>query len=140
MQSLPALVVPTPGEILTLYLAVSHETISSVLMAERKNVQRPIYFVSKALQGPEVNYPLLEKLALALVHTARRLRRYFQAYTICVLTDQPIRQILLKPENSGRLAKWAIKLGEHDIIYKPRSAVNGQVIADFIAERPNNTS
>ncbi|GKC40395.1 reverse transcriptase domain-containing protein, partial [Tanacetum coccineum] len=77
LQSLPALVVPTLRETLTLYLAVSHETISSVLMAERKNVQRPIYFVSKALQGPDVNYPLLKKLALALVHTARRLRRYF---------------------------------------------------------------
>ncbi|GKA15121.1 reverse transcriptase domain-containing protein [Tanacetum coccineum] len=140
LQSLPALVVPTLGETLMLYLAVSHETISSVLMAERKNVQRPSYFVSKALQGPDVNYPLLKKLALSLVHTARRLRRYFQAHTICVLTDQPIRQILLKPENSGRLAKWDIKLGKHDIIYKPRSAVKGQVIADFIAECPNNTS
>ena len=136
LQSLPALTVPIAGETLVLYLAASRETISSVLMAERKNVQRPIYFVSKALQGPELNYPLLEKLALALVHTARRLRRYFQAHAICVLTDQPIRQVLLKPENSGRLAKWAIELGEHDITYKPRSAIKGQVLADFIAETP----
>ncbi|GKF81038.1 reverse transcriptase domain-containing protein, partial [Tanacetum coccineum] len=51
LQSLPALTVPIPGETLTLYLAVSHETVSSVLMAERGNIQRPIYFVSKALQG-----------------------------------------------------------------------------------------
>ncbi|GJU07443.1 reverse transcriptase domain-containing protein [Tanacetum coccineum] len=126
LQSLPALTVPTPGETLILYLAVSHETISSLLMAERENVQKPIYFVSKALQGPKINYPPLEKLALALVHTARRLRRYFQAHTICVLTNQPIRQVLLKPENFGRLAKWAIELGEHDIRYKPRSAMKGQ--------------
>ncbi|GJU17494.1 reverse transcriptase domain-containing protein [Tanacetum coccineum] len=128
LQSLPALVVPTPGETLTLYLVVSHEIISSVLMAERKNVQRPIYFISKALHGPKVNYPLHEKLALVLVHTARRLRRYFRAHTICVLIGQPIHQILLKQENSGRLAKWDIELGEHDIIYKPRSAVKGQTL------------
>ncbi|GKB11429.1 reverse transcriptase domain-containing protein [Tanacetum coccineum] len=82
LKSLPALTVPTPGEEL----------------------------IFKALQGPEVNYPNLKKLALALVHIARRLRRYFQAHTICVLTDQPIRQVLLKPENLGRLAKWAIEL------------------------------
>ncbi|GJY88246.1 reverse transcriptase domain-containing protein [Tanacetum coccineum] len=53
--------------------------------------------------------------------------------------DQPIRQILLRPENSGRLAKWAIELGEHDISYKPRSAIKGHVIADFLVECPNNT-
>ena len=99
-------------------------------------MQKLIYFVSRALQGAEINYPNLEKVALALVHAARRLRRYFQAHTICVITDQPIRQVLLKPENSGRLAKWAIELGEHEIIYKPRSAMKGQILADFLAESP----
>ncbi|GJS29659.1 reverse transcriptase domain-containing protein [Tanacetum coccineum] len=136
LQSLPALTVPKPGETLVLYLAASTEAISEVLLADRGNVQKPIYFVSRALQGAEVNYPSLEKVALALVHAAQRLRRYFQAHTICVLTDQPIRQVLLKPENSGRLAKWAIELGEHEIIYKPRSAVKGQILADFLAESP----
>lgn len=104
---------------LTLYLAVAAEAISVVLLTDRRNSQQPIYFVSLALQGPEINYPNLEKVALALVHAARRLRRYFQAHTICVLTDHPIRQVLLKPEKYGRLAKYAIELGEHDIIYKP---------------------
>ncbi|GKC94133.1 reverse transcriptase domain-containing protein [Tanacetum coccineum] len=134
LKSLPTLTVPTPEEELILYLAVTREAISSVLMTERDHIQKPIYFVSKALQGPEVNYPPLEKLALTLVHTAQRLRHYFQAHTICVLADQPIRQVLLKPENSGRLAKWAIELGEHDITYKPRTAVKGQIFADFVAE------
>ncbi|GJR66279.1 reverse transcriptase domain-containing protein [Tanacetum coccineum] len=63
LQSLLALTVLIPGETLTLYLAVSLEKISSLLMAERENDQRPVYFVNKALQGPEMNYPLLEKLA-----------------------------------------------------------------------------
>lgn len=103
-------------------------------MADRKNIQKPIYFVSKALQGPELNSPVLEKLALALVHTARRLRQYFQAHEICVLTDQPIQQVLLKPANSGRLAKWAIELGKHDINYKPHSTIKGQILADFFTE------
>lgn len=116
---------PRHRDTLSLYLAVADEAISAVLLAEREGIQKPVYFISRALQGPELNYPSLEKLALALVHVARRLRRYFQAHTICVLTDQPIRQILLKPENSGRLAKWAIELGEHGIIYKPRTSVKG---------------
>ncbi|GJW04154.1 reverse transcriptase domain-containing protein [Tanacetum coccineum] len=99
-----------------------------------------IYVDDMALQGPELNYQLLEKLALALLHTARYLRRFFQAHAICVLTDQPIRKILLKPENYGWLAKWPIQLREHDITYKPRSPIKGQIIDDFIAETPRNNS
>lgn len=140
LQSLPALTIPRPEETLVLYLAAATEAASAVLLTDRGGIQRPVYFVSRALQGSEVNYPNLEKIALALVYAARRLRRYFQAHTICVLTDQPIRQVLLKPENSGRLAKWAIELGEHEIIYKPRSAIKGQVLADFLAESPTTNN
>nr|GEU51192.1 reverse transcriptase domain-containing protein [Tanacetum cinerariifolium] len=43
---------------------------------------------------------------------------------------------LLKPENSRGLAKWAINLGKHEIIYKPRSIIKGQILADFLAESP----
>ena len=82
----------------------------------------------------------MEKLILALVTTARRLRPYFQAHTIKVPTEHPMRQILHKPETSGRLIKWAIELSEFDIRYKPRTAVKGQVLADFIVElTPSNT-
>ncbi|VVA39663.1 PREDICTED: rve domain-containing, partial [Prunus dulcis] len=76
----------------------------------------------------------VEKLAFALVVSARRLRPYFQAHTIHVLTNQPLRQVLQKPETSGRLVKWAIELGEFDIHYKPRSAMRGQAVADFLSE------
>ncbi|XP_071712852.1 uncharacterized protein [Rutidosis leptorrhynchoides] len=76
----------------------------------------------------------MEKLNYALVHTARRLRRYFQAHPIQVFTDQPIKHVLTRPEISGRMAKWAIELGEHEITFLPRYSVKGQVIADFLVE------
>nr|KAJ0209871.1 hypothetical protein LSAT_V11C400159220 [Lactuca sativa] len=98
--------------------------------------QKPVYFVSRKLQGPELKYPTLEKLVLALIYAARRLRRYFQAYQIEVLTNCPIKQILLKPETSGRLAKWVIELGEHDISYRPRMSIKGKTLADFLLEIP----
>nr|GEV65604.1 reverse transcriptase domain-containing protein [Tanacetum cinerariifolium] len=140
LQSLPALTIPRPKETLVLYLAAPTEAIRAVLLTNKGNVQRSIYFMSRALQGLEINYPSLEKVALTLVHTARRLCRYFQAHTICVLIDQPIRQVLLKPKNSRHLAKWAIELDEHKIIYKPCSAIKGQVIADFLAEPSTNNN
>ncbi|KAI5338860.1 hypothetical protein L3X38_018132 [Prunus dulcis] len=105
MSKAPILSKPLPGEILYLYLS-----------------------------SAELRYPPLEQLALALVVSARRLRPYFQAHGIKVLTNQPLRQVLQKPEISGRLIKWAIELGEFDIQFVPRPAEKGQAVADFISE------
>ena len=91
METLPTLIAPINGEVLYMYIAASHESISAVLLAEREKKQVPIYFVSRVLQGAEINYPDLEKLVLALVHAARRLQKYFQAHPITVLTDKPIK-------------------------------------------------
>ncbi|GJR26334.1 reverse transcriptase domain-containing protein [Tanacetum coccineum] len=81
-------------------------------------------------------YTPMEKLALALVHAARRLRRYFQAHPIKVITDSPIGQVLNNSGASGRLAKWAVELGAYGITYVPRVAIKGQVLADFLADTP----
>ncbi|GJZ24941.1 reverse transcriptase domain-containing protein [Tanacetum coccineum] len=79
-------------------------------------------------------YPELEKLILALVYAARKLRRYFQVHPIQVISDMPIKQVLAKPEKSGRVAKWAIELGEHEIEFKDRNSIKGQLLPDFLAE------
>nr|XP_025617069.1 uncharacterized protein LOC112709395 [Arachis hypogaea] len=94
--------------------------VSSVLVTEVKDKQKPVYFVSKSLQNAELRYPPTEKLAYALILTTRRLRHYFQSNQIIVKTNQPLRQILTRPDVSGRLTKWSIELSEFDIIYEPR--------------------
>ena len=76
----------------------------------------------------------MEKLILALITAARKLRPYFQAHTIEVPTEYPMKQALHKPETSGRLMKWAIELSEFDIRYRPKTAIKGQVLADFVME------
>ncbi|GKC32013.1 reverse transcriptase domain-containing protein [Tanacetum coccineum] len=88
-------------------------------------------FLSK---GSELNYPTLEKLVLALVHAVRRLRRYFQAHMITVLINTPIKKILTKPEKTGRVAKWAIELGEHDIVFLRRT--KKETLASLLVEIP----
>ncbi|XP_059669203.1 uncharacterized protein LOC132314344 [Cornus florida] len=134
LSSPPLLSRTIPGEELYIYLAVSTTAVSSALIREEEGVQRPVYFVSKALRGTKERYLRMEQLAFALIVSARKLRPYFQAHTIVVLTDQPLRQVLHKPESSGRLMKWSVELGEFDIQYKPRTAVKAQVLADFLAE------
>ena len=74
----------------------------------------------------------MEKLILALVTAARKLRPYFQAHTIEVAIEYPMKQVQHKPETSGRLMKWAIELSEFDIRYKPKTAIKGQVLVDFV--------
>ena len=76
----------------------------------------------------------MEKLVLALVTIARRLRPYFQAHTIEIPIEHLMKQILHKLETSGRLVKWDIELSEFDIRYKPRTTIKGQVLANFIME------
>ena len=76
----------------------------------------------------------MEKVILALVTAARKLRPCFQAHTIEVPTEYPMKQVLHKLEVFGRLMKWAIELSEFDIIYKPKTAIKGQVLADFVME------
>ena len=48
--------------------------------------------------------------------------------------DQPLKKAMSSPEAAGRMALWAIELSEFDVQYRPRTAVKGQIVADFIAE------
>ncbi|XP_071714610.1 uncharacterized protein [Rutidosis leptorrhynchoides] len=134
LAALPTLIAPVDVEILYLYISIANEAFGSVLIAERNKVQKPVYFVSKALAGSEINYAPIEKFIYALVLTSRRLCRYFQGHLIHVLTDLPVKNVLNKPAVSGRLAQWTIELGAFEISYIPRTSVKGQVLADYLAE------
>nr|GEZ54993.1 reverse transcriptase domain-containing protein [Tanacetum cinerariifolium] len=138
IAKLPMLAAPKEKEELIMYPAAAKEAISAVLMTERDGKQVPVYFVSRELQGPKINYTLMEKLILALVSASKGLKRYIQAHIIFVITDQPIKQLLSNSEVMGRLLKWRFELGEHDIQYRPRTSVKGQILVDFIVERPED--
>ncbi|CAA0824505.1 Polynucleotidyl transferase- ribonuclease H-like superfamily protein, partial [Striga hermonthica] len=125
---------PRPEEMRFLYLGVSDSAVSAVLIREKGTLQSPVYYISKALQDAELRYPPMEKLAFALVIAARKLRPYFQEHSIMVRTSYPLRQILHRPETSGRMIKWAIELGQFDIHYQPRTTIKAKVLSDFIAE------
>ncbi|GJZ98426.1 reverse transcriptase domain-containing protein [Tanacetum coccineum] len=109
---LSVLTTTLPKETLFVYLAASKEAVSVVLLVVRKGKKRPVHYVSRTLHDVERNYAPLEKIALALWHISKRLRRYFEAHPITVITDQPIKQILNKADTSGRmntLYRWGIK-------------------------------
>lgn len=74
------------------------------------------------------------ELALSFATTFRKLRAYFQAHTIQVLTNFPLKQILQKLKASGRLMKWVVKLSEFDLVFKIRTPFKGQTLADLIVD------
>ncbi|XP_020208360.1 uncharacterized protein LOC109793305, partial [Cajanus cajan] len=134
LTSPPILSKPQADLPLLMYLSASDSAISAVLVQERGSSQMPIYFVSRVLQGAEIRYQKIEKLALAILVTGRKLRHYFQSYEVVVRTDHPIRQILQKPDLAGRMMKWSVELSEHSIKYEPRGAIKAQALADFVME------
>ena len=100
----PILSSPLPGEKLCMYLAVSEWAIGAILFrCPSRKEQKPIYYVSRALADVETRYSKMELTALALRSAARKLRPYFQAHPVGVLTDQPLRNILHKPDLTGRM-------------------------------------
>ncbi|KAL0453904.1 UNVERIFIED_CONTAM: hypothetical protein Slati_1368500 [Sesamum latifolium] len=112
--------------------------VSSVLIREEDGKQLPIYYVSKVLNGAEGRYTPIEKMALALVVTARRLRPYFLSHPIGVKTNTPLKQTLVNQTPQG-LVKWAMELSEYDISYLPRTTIKAQALADFVSEMTEMT-
>ncbi|XP_062088909.1 uncharacterized protein LOC133795475 [Humulus lupulus] len=93
-----------------------------------------MFYCSMMLLDTETRYSMMEKLALTLITAKKKLRQYFESHAIIVYTDYPLKQVLNKPDLSGRLSKWAIELGTYDIRFSPRKAKKGQVLADFQVE------
>ena len=122
------------GEELYLYLAVTPHAVSLALVREEGRVQKPVYYTGRALRGAEGRYPQIEKLAFTLITASRKLRHYFQAHVINVMTDHPLKKAMNKLEAIGQLIQWAVELNEFDIKYQPRPAIKAQALADFIAE------
>uniref|UniRef100_A0A2N9FCE9 Uncharacterized protein n=1 Tax=Fagus sylvatica TaxID=28930 RepID=A0A2N9FCE9_FAGSY len=134
LSSPPCLSIPCSGEPLFLYLAVSEHAVSAVLVRETHEGQKPVFFVSKTMDETESRYLPLEKAALALIQATKRLPHYFQASTVTVLTDLPLKTLMHSSNFSGQVTRWGVHLGSLGVEYKPRTSIKGQVLADFVAE------
>ncbi|XP_074337280.1 uncharacterized protein LOC141674475 [Apium graveolens] len=130
----PTLSKAKPGEPFYLYIAAGERAVSSALIREENGSQSPEYYISQVLKDAETRYPNLEKFALALVHSSRKLRQYFQGREIRAITSQPLRKIIHKPDAFGRLVNWAIELNQFNIKFVPRTTIKAQALAEFVME------
>ena len=82
-----------------LYLASNSQAIGALLAQEddQRNEQ-PIYYVSKTLKDTETRYPRIEKASLVIIYVSQRLKRYFSAHQILLVTkSHPIKALLHQP-------------------------------------------
>ncbi|KAJ9557123.1 hypothetical protein OSB04_011737 [Centaurea solstitialis] len=99
MTSPPLMTKPVEGESLQLYLAVSKNATSAVLVREEDQQQRPIYYVSKSFLDAETRYTSMEKLLLGLMTAAKKLRHYFESHHIIVVTNYPLKTLHVRSDS-----------------------------------------
>ena len=125
---------PAADEVLYAYIVIAPHAVSLVLIREDSRLQRLVYYVSKSLHEVEIRYSPLEKVILAMVHASRKLPHYFQAHTVVVLTQLPLKSILRTADYTRRIALWNTILRAFDIKYMPQTSIKGQVLADLVVE------
>ena len=118
---------PAADKVLYTYIVVAPHAVSLVLIREDNGLQRSVYYVSKSLHEAEIRYSPLEKAILAVVHASRKLPHYFQAHTVVVLTQLPLKSVLRTTDYTGRIALWNTILGAFDIKYMLRTSIKGRI-------------
>jgi hypothetical protein len=55
-------------------------------------------------------------------------------YSITVIMNYPLGDILHNQDATGRISKWAVELSALNIDFKPHTAIKSQALVDFMAE------
>jgi hypothetical protein len=136
----PILTPPQDSEPLYLYVAATTQVVSAVIVVERTEeghallVQRPVYYISEVLSETKARCPQIYKLLYAVVLARHKLRHYFEAHPITVVSSFPLGEIIRNLNAAGRIAKWSVELMVETLAYAPRKAIKSQIHADFVAE------
>jgi hypothetical protein len=140
LTTAPTLVALKPHKNLQLYISATSNVVSTTIFIEwgeldtNREIQYPVYFISKVLSDSETQYFHIMKLFYTLLITSRKLSHYLQVHQIEVHTSSTLGEILNNREATGKISKWDIELSMYDIIYKPRTTIKAQALSDFMAE------
>ncbi|KAI3472881.1 hypothetical protein Pfo_031056 [Paulownia fortunei] len=110
------LVAPVPERPLILYITAQDRSVGALLAQENNDgKENALYYLSRMMTLNELNYSPIEKICLALIFAIQKLKHYFQAHIVHLVSKaNPLKYIM----------------------YVPQKIVKGQVLADFLADHP----
>ena len=125
MNHLPTLQAPICGRLLLLYLTSNSQAIVALLAQEDNDGnEQPIYYVSRTLKDTKTKYPKIERACLVVIYASQRLKRYFLAHQILLVTkSHPIKVFLHQPLLMKRIVQWLVLLSQYDIGLRTPKAV-----------------
>ena len=105
MMNLPTVQAPIHKKPLLLYMATNSYAIGALIAQEDGgSVEQPVYYISRTLKDAETCYSRAERVYLAIMYTSQRLRHYFLAYEVWLMTkSHAIKALLQQPILSGRI-------------------------------------
>ena len=126
------------GRPLLLYLASNSQAIGALLAQEDdQGIEQLIYYISRTLKDTETRYPRIKKACLVIIYASQRLKRYFLAHQILLVTkSHPIKALLHQTLLTGRIAQWLVLLSQYNIDIRTPKAIKSQAIADLLAQFP----
>ena len=110
MTNLPMVQAPIRKRPMLLYLASSSYAIGALIAQEDgSGVEQPVYYVSRTLKDLETRYPRAKRSCLVIVYASQRLRHYFLAYEIWLMTkSHAIKALLRQLILSKRISQWLL--------------------------------
>ncbi|XP_031124370.1 uncharacterized protein LOC116027084 [Ipomoea triloba] len=134
----PVLTAPIHGRPLILYISAQESSVGALLAQENDNgKENALYYLSRMMTPNELKYSPIEKLCLALVFAIKKLKHYFEAHIIQLVSKaNPVKFVMAKVVLSDRLARWYLLFQQFEIVYVPQKSLKGQALADFLADHP----
>jgi hypothetical protein len=125
-----ALVLRGPNWSLPFHISVdvSNTSLGATLGKKENQLSYAIYFVSKNMIPPKLNYIVTEKEFLTIVHAINKFRHYIIGYEIFIHVDHlAIKYLMNKTITNGRVTKWTLLLQEFNIDILDRPSVIRQI-------------
>ncbi|GJP38816.1 hypothetical protein CLOM_g23225, partial [Closterium sp. NIES-68] len=107
LTSSPTLSYPDPTRPYVVVTDTSDQVIEAVLLQDQGRELQPIAYESRKLRGAELNYPIHDKEALAIIQAYKVWRCYLEGANSTVRTDHcSLRFLKSQPQLSRHQARW----------------------------------